>query len=83
MKSRLRNLLPKNLPDESAFWLCEFLNDLAMAADIRYYNKIQRYHRRQPARLVDPHRPWITRSANPFGENTAPDRPLSEGEDPF
>lgn len=54
----MEQLLPKQISDETAVALCDFLAELNMAVEIRYLHQLRRYHEahRPP---VDPQRPWI------------------------
>lgn len=49
---------PQDLSDEAAAALCDFLHELAAAADSRYLHQILRYRRAQ-APPVDPNQPWL------------------------
>jgi hypothetical protein len=51
-------LFPPSLSDEAATSLCDFLHELAAAADNRYFHQILRY-RRTHAPPVDPNQPWL------------------------
>ena len=50
-------LFPDGLSDESAAVLSEFLNQLAVACESRYFVQLRRYHQRQ-MNLYDPEAPW-------------------------
>ena len=52
-------LFPDGLSDESAAVLSEFLNQLAVACESRYFVQLRRYHQRQ-MNLYDPEAPWRT-----------------------
>jgi hypothetical protein len=49
---------PPGLSDEAAAALCDFLHELAAAADSHYLHQILR-HRRSQAPPVDPKQPWL------------------------
>jgi hypothetical protein len=49
-------LFPDGLSDESAAVLSEFLNQLAVACESRYFVQLRRYHQRQ-MNLYDPEAP--------------------------
>lgn len=51
-------LLPSGLSDETAAALCDFLHELAAAADSRYLHQLQRY-RRLSAPPENPNQPWL------------------------
>lgn len=41
----LHSLLPEEMSDESAYHLVNFVSDLALALDSRYFCQLMRYHR--------------------------------------
>lgn len=53
----MEQLLPKQISDETAVALCDFLAELNMAVEIRYHHQLRRYHEahRPP---VDHEHPW-------------------------
>lgn len=51
-------LFPDGLSDEAATALCDFLYDLAAAADSRYLAQILRYRKQYQATPFDPDHPW-------------------------
>ena len=53
----MEQLLPKQISDETAVALCDFLVGLNMAVEIRYLHQLRRYHEahRTP---VNPEHPW-------------------------
>ena len=51
-------LLPTGLSDETAAALCDFLQELAAAADSRYLHQLRRY-RSLNAPPVNPNQPWL------------------------
>lgn len=53
-------LFPAGLSDEAATALCDFLHDLAAAADSRYLAQILRYRRQHQATPFDPDHPWLS-----------------------
>ena len=61
MKLKLETRLPEELSDETAFALCELLNELAQAFESRYYHQLIRYQSAKQADLYDPDQPWIRR----------------------
>lgn len=53
----MEQLLPKQISDETAVALCDFLAELNMAVEIRYLHQLRRYHEAlHPP--VDPKHPW-------------------------
>jgi len=56
---------PTELSDEAAAALCDFLNELAAAADSHYLHQIQRYRRKQQAPPPDPNQLWLPILPNP------------------
>ena len=56
---------PDGLSDAAAAALCDFLHELAAAADIRYLAQLQRHRRQQEPPLYDPTRPWRSRPHDP------------------
>lgn len=57
MTDEVECLLPNHISDESAAVLCDFLSELCMAADSRYFGQIRRY-REERRSTVDPDQPW-------------------------
>ena len=53
-------LFPSRLSDEAATALCDFLHELAAAADSRFFAQIIRYRRTQDP-PIDPDHPWRSR----------------------
>ena len=53
-----------DLSDEAAAALCDFLHELAVAADSRYLHQILRYRRPQ-APPVDPNQSWLFPPTSP------------------
>ena len=51
-------LLPSGLSDETAAALCDFLHELAAAADSRYLHQLRR-HRCLNAPPINPNQPWL------------------------
>lgn len=49
---------PTGLSDEAATTLCDFLNELALAADSHYLHQIRRYRKQQQAPPQDLDHPW-------------------------
>jgi len=49
---------PSGLSDEAAAALCDFLHELAAAANSRYLQQIPRYRCAQ-APAVNPNQPWL------------------------
>ena len=58
-------LFPSGLSDAAAAALCDFLHDLAAAADLRYLAQLQRYRRQREPPPYDPTRPWCSRPFDP------------------
>ena len=54
------SLFPTGLSDAAATALCDFLNELALAADTHYLHQLRRY-RKQQAHPPDPDHPWRSR----------------------
>ena len=59
------DLFPAELSDAAAATLCDFLHELAVAADVRYLAQLQRYRRQQEPPLYDPAQPWRSRPRDP------------------
>ena len=59
------SLFPACLSDAAAAALCDFLHELAAAADMRYLAQLQRHRRQQAPPPHDPARPWRSRPRNP------------------
>ena len=59
------SLFPAGLSDAAATALCDFLHELAAAADTRYLAQLQRHRRQQEPPPHDPARPWRSRSPDP------------------
>ena len=59
------SLFPTSLSDAAAAALCDFLHDLAAAADARYLAQLQRHRRQQEPPLYDPAQPWRSRPRDP------------------
>ena len=57
MTDEVERLLPNHISDESAAVLCDFLAELSMAAESRYFCQIRRY-REENRTAVDPQHPW-------------------------
>lgn len=57
MSDKVERLLPGSISDESAAMLCDFLAELSMAAESRYFCQIRRY-REENHTAVDPDHPW-------------------------
>jgi hypothetical protein len=57
MTGEMLRMLPSHISDESAVVLCNFLAELSMAAENRYFCKIRRY-REENRTTVDPDHPW-------------------------
>jgi hypothetical protein len=57
MTGEMLRMLPSHISDESAVVLCNFLAELSMAAENRYFCKIRRY-REVNHTTVDPDHPW-------------------------
>jgi hypothetical protein len=55
---------PTGLSDEAAVALCDFLNELAAAADSHYLHQIRRF-RKQQAPPPDPDHPWRSTLQDP------------------
>lgn len=53
----MARLFPCHISDESATVLCDFLAELSMAADSRYFGQIRRY-KEESRSTVDPDQPW-------------------------
>lgn len=51
-------LFPSQLSDEAAAALCDFLQELAAAADSHYLHQLRRYHRLN-APPANPNQPWL------------------------
>jgi hypothetical protein len=49
---------PDGLSDEAVTALCDFLFDLAAAADSRFLPQILRYRQQQQTPPLDPDHPW-------------------------
>ena len=60
-----QSLFPAGLPDAAAAALCDFLHELAAAADVRYLAQLHRYHRQQQPPPYDPTQPWRSRPRDP------------------
>ncbi len=58
MEKDIEYLFPRDISDESAVVLCNFLAELLLAADSRYLTKLRRY-RQKYSPLVDPEHPWM------------------------
>ena len=58
-------LFPAGLSDAAAAALCDFLHELAAAADTRYLAQLQRHRRQQEPTPYDPARPWCSRPRDP------------------
>ena len=58
-------LFPAGLSDAAAAALCDFLHELAAAADTRYLAQLQRHRRQQEPTPCDPARPWRSRPRDP------------------
>ena len=58
-------LFPAGLCDAAAAALCDFLHELAAAADTRYLAQLQRHGRQQEPTPYDPARPWCSRPRDP------------------
>ena len=56
---------PAELSDAAAATLCDFLHELALAADVHYLAQLQRYRRQQEPPLYDPARPWRSPPCDP------------------
>lgn len=57
MTDEVGRLLPGCISDESAAVLCDFLAELSLVAESRYFCQIRRY--REARRIVvDPDHPW-------------------------
>lgn len=59
LAAELERIFPSRISDESAVVLCDFLAELSMAAESRYFCKIKRY-REEHRTTVDPDHPWKT-----------------------
>jgi hypothetical protein len=57
MTNEVERLLPGCISDESAALLCDFLAELSMAAESRYFCQI-RHYREENRTTVDPDPPW-------------------------
>lgn len=57
MNTDAEPLFPRELSDEAAATLCDFLHELAAVADSHFLAQIIR-HRRAHAPSVDPDHPW-------------------------
>ncbi len=57
MTDELRRMFPGRISDESAVVLCDFLAELSMAAESRYFCQVRR-HREENHTTVDPDHPW-------------------------
>lgn len=55
------SLFPAGISDAAATALCDFLHDLAAAADARYLAQLLRHHRQQQPPPHDPAQPWRSR----------------------
>lgn len=58
MEKDIEQLFPRDISDESAVVLCDFLAELLLAADSRYLTKLRRY-RQAHSPPVDSEYPWI------------------------
>jgi hypothetical protein len=58
MSSETDPLFPDGLSDEAATALCDFLFELAAAADSRFLAQILRYRRQHQNPPLDPDHPW-------------------------
>lgn len=59
------SLFASGLSDTAAAALCDFLHELALAADVHYLAQLQRYRRQQEPPLYDPARPWRSPPRDP------------------
>lgn len=60
MTNAVRSLFPSRISDESAAVLCDFLAELSMAAESRYFCQIRRY-REESRTTVNHDHPWRSR----------------------
>ena len=58
-------LFPAELSDAAAAALCDFLHELALAADTRYFAQLQRHRRQQQPPPLDPAQPWRSPPRDP------------------
>ena len=56
-----QSLFPADLSDAAAAALCDFLHELATAAESRYLTQLQRHRREQEPPPYDPTQPWRSR----------------------
>ena len=59
------DLFAAELSDAAAATLCDFLHELAAAADTRYLTQLQRHRRQQQPPPYDPAHPWRSRPRDP------------------
>ena len=59
------SLFPTSLSDAAAAALCDFLHELAAAADTRYFAQLLRHRRQQQPPPLDPAQPWRSRPRDP------------------
>jgi len=57
MKTKLDDLFPRDLSDETAAVLCEVMHTLALICEGHYLAQLRRYHSQQ-RNLYDPEQPW-------------------------
>ena len=56
---------PDGLSDAAAAALCDFLHELALAADVRYLAQLERHRRQHEPPLYDPAQPWRSPPRDP------------------
>lgn len=59
------SLFPPGLSDNAAAALCDFLHELAAAADTRYFAQLQRHRHQQRLPPYDPLQPWRSPPRDP------------------
>ena len=58
MNHTIDQLFPDDLSDKAASRLTDFLHELALACDRRYFKQCQCYHDKKHRKSVDPQAPW-------------------------
>jgi len=54
-------IFPNDITDETAFALCNFFHELALACESHYYVQLRRYSANHQPDLIDPEQPWRTK----------------------
>ena len=58
---QLLSIFPEKITDETAFALCNFFHELALACESHYYTQLRRYNANPLPDLIDPEQPWRTK----------------------